>query len=108
MLPDDFQWRPSLGGEALYFGPRQLATLTALDGGNCRVNTRPDRIGQHYAFFPTYDIGRRYIEAWACKWEAEIRAEGPNPITLYGGATMQVPPAGTVATTHRRRARHRR
>ncbi|TWT23627.1 hypothetical protein FQY83_03080 [Luteimonas marina] len=108
MCPIEFQWRPELGGHALYFESRKIATLTALEDGRCRVNTRPDRRGQRYAFFATYATGRRYVETWACKWEEQIKAEGSEPMMLYGGCTMRTPALGTVETTHRRRARHRR
>lgn len=81
MLPDDFIWRDYLDGPGLFFGTRLLACASPvatgwrlyLSGGG-----RPVR----YEFLPTEAACRRYAEAWATKWQAEIRRHGAAPSTI--------------------------
>lgn len=99
-------WEDYLNGERLRLGARTLAIVTRLDDDRCRVNTNPDSIRTHDAFFASYATGHRYVETWARKWEAEIRADGPAALTLYGGQPMRTPTT-PVPTPPRRRKRSR-
>lgn len=72
MLPTGFHWRDYLGGPALWLDGQMVAHVTPLEVG-FRVTLNPDRLAMRYRFFASRDTSIRYIEAWAVKWEAEIR-----------------------------------
>lgn len=76
MLPDDFQWQPYLDSQALHLGERIIATychrpgapfvLAYLHCGSARLTSRTFRSEQ---------ASRTYLEAWARKWQRELRQE---------------------------------
>lgn len=107
MLPDGFIWEPFAEGHRVRWGQRSLASTTPLDGGGVRVCVQPDSLRMHHRFFASYSTGQRYVEAWARKWEAEIRAGGSQGSTLYAPGTMRAPESGTVQTSHPRRSKRR-
>lgn len=78
MLPEGFRWRPYLDGPGLYHGARLIACAAPVQSGWRLLiagGGRPVR----YEFLPTLRACKRYAEAWAVKWEAEIRRHGTAP-----------------------------
>jgi len=75
MLPPGFEWRPWLDGPALYLRGQQIASITPLDGGRCRVclNSNNART-MRYQFCRNEAAAIAYVERWAAKWEAVLRA----------------------------------
>lgn len=73
MLPHGFEWRPYVGGPALYYGGRVVALVSALDNGRFRVTVGVGLRGLRHEFMQTEAGSMRYVEAWASKWQAEIR-----------------------------------
>lgn len=75
MLPPDFEWRPYVGGPALYLRERLVASAAELEPGfGYRVAINPDSIGRRYVFLATEDALRRYCEVWATKYQDRLRA----------------------------------
>lgn len=73
MLPDDFEWRY----DALKVNGHLVARLSWQLGGRYLVELHVDREGHRTHDGPGRDDAVRYTEAWARKWEAEIRAAYP-------------------------------
>lgn len=69
MLPDGFEWR----ADKLWFNGKAVALCAEIPEGRCRVELRVNRIGHRVTFRPSMASGRAYVEAWAAKWEAELR-----------------------------------
>lgn len=68
MLPSGFEWRHN----GLWVNGT-LAALCAEVPAACRVELRVGRIGHRITFQPDMEHGHSYVEAWAQRWEAEIR-----------------------------------
>lgn len=81
MLPDGFQWQDFIDGPALHLNGHRIATVSPLDDErgvySVRVCFHPSRHNMHYRFFRTVEGSCRYVEAWAVKWEAELRERYP-------------------------------
>lgn len=107
MLPENFHWHDYGDDRRLKFGARSLATLARLDSGRCRACFHPDTLRMRYDFFDSVEIGTRYVEAWAHKWETKIREDGDQGWTLYPPG-MMAQPAGETETSHPRRGKRRR
>ncbi|MBB5885457.1 hypothetical protein DYQ93_11490 [Xanthomonas sp. LMG 8992] len=80
-LPADFTWREWLDGWALVFNGCNIAMTTPLSNGHHRiaVNCGCDRL--RYVFLGSETAAIRYVEAWAVKWQQEIRVQylrGPS------------------------------
>ncbi|RYG84877.1 MAG: hypothetical protein EON59_13130 [Alphaproteobacteria bacterium] len=73
MLPQGFEWRPYIEGEpALYLLDTQLAYVTHTQGGTWRIGFVAKGT-PHYRFMGSQEAAQRFVEAWAVKWEAEVR-----------------------------------
>lgn len=108
-LPDGFSWTPWIpGAVALKLGDHLVGLVVGgcVDGG-CRVERNIGTTQMRSAFFSHPDIGVRFLEAWAQKWEAKIRPQ-------YGSLSMSThePPSAPdiqpMQTSHRRKARRPR
>lgn len=76
MLPDGFQWQSYMDSQALYLGERIIATyghrpgapfvLAYLHCGAARLTGRT---------FGSEQASHAYLEAWARKWQAQLREE---------------------------------
>lgn len=76
MLPADFQWQSYMDSQALYLGGRIIATYSQRPGapfalaylhcGTARLTGRTFRSEQ---------ASHAYLEAWARKWQQELRQE---------------------------------
>lgn len=84
-LPQGFSLVAESDGYALKLDDRTVASATTLDNGGCRVCTNPDRALLMHFHFPTDTAaGVRLMQAWARKWEAEIRETyDGSPIGLF-------------------------
>lgn len=89
MLPSGFEWRHN----GLWVNGT-LAALCAEVPDACRVELRVGRIGHRITFQPDLEHGRAYVEAWARRWEAEIRALY-YPIKLRQNAIASAPPVAS-------------
>lgn len=99
MLPDGFAWY--IDGMTLQLDGRSIAHMVLLEvGGKARVTVGHwgARPGNH-VFLNTQEGAKRYIEAWATKWETEIRQavarSDESRATTYGvrmQRTDEIPP----------------
>lgn len=109
MLPDGFEWRPYTGGKpALFFGGRMLAYATETQSGIWSIGFVAKGT-PHYKFMATGEGSRRYVEAWAVKWEAEIRAlPVSSPFGHLAGSPDAVQTAEASKSDYARRHGSRR
>lgn len=73
MLPEGFQWQHYLDGPALYLEGRMAALCTPVDNGRWRVTVGVGLKTLRHEFVGSEDAARRYVEAWARKWQEQIR-----------------------------------
>lgn len=76
MLPNDFEWRPYLDGAALWLNGYMVAGICpAREGPDVpwRIVMNPRHVDMRYEFRPDEQAARRYVEAWAGKWAAQLR-----------------------------------
>ena len=105
MLPQGFEWRPHTNGEpALFAGGVMLAYVTETQAGTWRIGFLAKGT-PHYHFMASREGAQRYVEAWARKWEAEIRGLPVcSPFPYMQGAPD---PAQTAAAATNDNARRR-
>lgn len=74
-LPPGFAWRPWINADewALTFRGQNVGLVTLVPTGRVRVTRGVDRPHMRVTFASDVDAGRRFLEAWARRWEAEIR-----------------------------------
>ena len=70
--PSDFGWQFFIDGPALYFGGRVVANLTPLAAG-WRAAINPTLAERRFQFFDNEATGVAYVNAWAHKWQDELR-----------------------------------
>lgn len=107
MLPAAFQFERHLDGPGLFLGDRAVAFA-------CRANYEPDspwRLCLNPTGLPRYVFTRteggsvRYMEAWAEKWETEIR----DAVGRTGSGMEHLQHRGDITPdTHHPRRRSRR
>jgi len=81
MLPDGFRFEPYVDGPCLRVGDEVVATACpARDepGAPWRICLAP-RKPPRFVFCPDEEACLRYMEAWARKWEVEIRERCDRP-----------------------------
>jgi hypothetical protein len=108
-LPDGFYWTPwTPGTVALKLGDHLVGLVVSgcRDGG-CRVERNVGTTQMRHEFFSHPDIGVRFLEAWARKWDAKIRSQyGACPApTCEPPNACDTPP---ILTSHRRKPRRPR
>jgi len=105
-LPPGFEFVPYLGGPALQLDGEVIASACPANDGPgapwrlCIHPRRPPR----YEFLPDEAACRRYMEAWARRWEGQIREHLAAPSSPF----QHLIPAGGVAHTTHIRPRARR
>lgn len=92
MLPPDYRWEELGGGRALYLDgvvphPYRCAEWGTIPGGvmlhwgvrDCRPNQR---------HFSSEQVATKFAEAWALKWDSDIRSIVANKGQSYGVAPI--------------------
>lgn len=75
MLPDGFNWDEG-PAPRLLLGDQVIAVTDELPPGyGWRIDKNPNRTMRHSVFVRDKAAVRRYLEGWARRWEARLRAE---------------------------------
>ena len=74
MLPDGFEWRGWLGGGYALFLDQCSVAIVTPEEGFVRVSINHGLVSRRFESFSQVAVGKRYVEAWARKWETELRA----------------------------------
>lgn len=106
MLPADFYWQTYIDGPGLYVKGRLVATITRVTNGY-RITTTPGSRPPWHHFMKTEEGSRRYLEAWATKWEAQIRGSSSSAILGMGHLAMDPDPKATKEAATREWYRRR-
>lgn len=77
-LPDGFTWGTWIDGPGLFHGERLVAYACEVAVG-WRLCLMGGGKPLRYEFLTDEAACRRYAEAWARKWQAEIRRHGTRP-----------------------------
>ncbi|GEM_PF-1469553 len=77
-LPSPFTWNDHFGGQALVLRGRAIANVTPLPNGRARCTRKLQTRHMTHSFHDDSAQARRFIEAWARRWEREI-------VELYKG-----------------------
>lgn len=76
MLPDGFHWQEHFGGQALVMDGRIVARYSSAPGAPyVLAYLHCDTIRMGGRTYPGEAYTRAYIEGWARRWHAELRAE---------------------------------
>lgn len=105
-LPPGFEFRPYLDGPGLYVGQELVAHACAANddpGAPWRLCISP-RSPVRYEFLASEAACRRYMAAWARRWEAEIRDRLKG---LQTGFEHLIPTGPTPMTRHPRRTKRK-
>lgn len=75
MLPEGFDWEQHTGPNmTLRLNGTPVALLIALElGYGFRLDINPDKRGRRSHFMQSKDGATAYLEAWANKWQEQLR-----------------------------------
>ncbi len=85
MLPNGFTWRRWPNGRGLFLGTEFVAQLLLRTEPEAIVELHPKLLKCRRVHFASEAVALRYAEAWATKWEQELR-------TTYGRHEAMDPP----------------
>lgn len=80
-LPALFVWRDHFDGQALVLRDRAIATLFPLSNGHVRCTRKLHTRHMTHSFHDDSAQAKRFVEAWARRWEREI-------VDLYNGLAV--------------------
>ena len=82
MLPEGFAWVPHTGRDmSLKLEGQTVAILVALElGYGYRLDINPDKRNRRSEFMQSKERAIAYLEAWATKWQEQLRPGPPVPL----------------------------
>lgn len=85
MLPEGFAWVPFTGRDmSLKLDGKTVALLVALElGYGYRLDINPNKRNRRMKFMQSQERATAYLEAWATKWQEELR--GPAKVPFQSG-----------------------
>ena len=93
-LPDDFNWRPHAGSEALTFRGKIAGLVSPLADGRAMTSRCVGTANLAHTFHSSPEASAQFLNAWAVKWHREIEE-------LYDGLASGEPPTGAAAGSPR-------
>lgn len=106
-LPPGFEFGPYIDGVAVYLGEKAVAIASPANNDQnppWRISINVGLVSGRYHFTANERAARRYMAAWAMKWEARIRDEH----LTVSGPFMHMAKAGPSPQTRHPRRRSRR
>ena len=100
MLPDGYTWQPYLDGPALYLERGMVAMVSPIpSGARVSLNVGTNRL--RFVFLGDVRRAVAYVEAWARKWDREIRAgrAGSGPQVRHHSDGQAVAHAADAVST---------
>ena len=106
-LPPGFEFGPYIDGVAVYLGGKAVAIASPANNDPAppwRISINVGLVAGRYQFTANEKAARRYMAAWARKWEGKIRDEHRT----VAGPFMHMAKAGPSPETMHPRRRSRR